>query len=202
MPDVRSAARSLIHDWNIGKIKYCTHPPEEETVADVHLSAAIVTNMNQKEFQIEEYQAMEAMETEILNELGEQFETIEDQVVDYKSTGPVSMRPPTKREQRALNYGDAGIIEDADVVMQAPKSKKRRAEEDDYETKKMRDDPVYKLDGNQTVNKKKKEATKKLNKKKTKNNIRIENCTDELDNFSLGGGEKEDYDFDDDFKIE
>ena len=169
---------------------------------DVHLSAAIVTNFNQKEYQVEEYQEMEAMETDILNELGEQFETIEDQIVDYKSTGPVTMRPATKREQKLLHFGDAGIIEDAEKVMQAPKSKKRRAEEDDYETKKLKDDPFYKLDGNKSVNKKNKEAAKKLSKRKTKNNVKLETCTDELDNFSFGGGEKEDYDFDDDYKIE
>lgn len=62
VPDQISAARQLIQDWNIGKVKYFTLPPEDLNAASIHLDAKIVTEIA-KEFDIENF---EAMETETL----------------------------------------------------------------------------------------------------------------------------------------
>lgn len=40
IPDASTAARSLINDWNSGKIKYFSEPPKSQ---DVHLSSSIIT---------------------------------------------------------------------------------------------------------------------------------------------------------------
>lgn len=80
------------------------------------------------------------------------------------------------------------------------KKKKRRAEDDDYHTKKIKKDPVFKLEGNQSLNKQNKDAAKKLKKKREKNQKKISNVADVLENFSLG--QSGDYDFDEDFNIE
>lgn len=81
IPDATSAARGLLNDWNTGKIKYCTQPPED--ARDVHLSAAIVSG-EAREFEISNF---EEMETEVLKNFSEQI----DNLMDYKSTGPVQM---------------------------------------------------------------------------------------------------------------
>lgn len=40
IPDTSTAARSLINDWNTGKIKYFSEPPKSQ---DVHVSSSIIT---------------------------------------------------------------------------------------------------------------------------------------------------------------
>nr|CAD7417461.1 unnamed protein product [Timema poppensis] len=64
VPNIASAARGLIEDWNRGKIKYYTVPPENRD-SEVHVSAAIVQQVA-AEFDIA---ACETMETEVLGSL-------------------------------------------------------------------------------------------------------------------------------------
>lgn len=56
VPDAEGAARSLLNDWNTGKIKYCTEPPEAE--AGVHISACIVSD-EAREFEVDNFNQME-----------------------------------------------------------------------------------------------------------------------------------------------
>lgn len=78
VPDAISAARGLLNDWNTGKIKYCTQPPEDSTT--VHISASIVSN-DAKEFDVDGH---DAMETDVLNN----FAASIDNIMDYKPTTP------------------------------------------------------------------------------------------------------------------
>ncbi|CAO1423330.1 unnamed protein product [Diamesa serratosioi] len=200
VPDVRSAARSLIHDWNIGKIKYCTHPPEDND-KEIHISASIVkSDAPQEEFQIENY---EEMESTFMDQLQQHYECKPDDVMDVETKGPVSMRVGTKREMRNKEYGDGDIMEEnIEEVLLAARQKKRKAQDDDYETKKLKNDPVYKLDGNQSLNKQNKSDAKKQKKQKVKTDKKITNVADVLENFSLGAGKDDKYDFDDDYEVE
>merc|ERR1712135_191537 len=45
IPDVEKAAFKVVEDWNTGKIRYYTQPPEEHTLSH-HLTAEIVTSMS------------------------------------------------------------------------------------------------------------------------------------------------------------
>merc|ERR1712198_164869 len=45
IPDVEKAAFKVVEDWNIGKIRYYTQPPEEHSLSH-HLTAEIVTSMS------------------------------------------------------------------------------------------------------------------------------------------------------------
>merc|ERR1712136_605156 len=45
MGDVEKAAFKVVEDWNTGKIRYYTQPPEEHTLSH-HLTAEIVTSMS------------------------------------------------------------------------------------------------------------------------------------------------------------
>lgn len=48
IPDIESTAKSVIQDWNTGKIPYYTIPPKRQ---DIHVSTAIVSNYS-KEFEL------------------------------------------------------------------------------------------------------------------------------------------------------
>ena len=48
---------SVLNDWNMGKVKYYTHPPEVET-RSTHISAEIVTEYS-KEFNLQSLDSME-----------------------------------------------------------------------------------------------------------------------------------------------
>ncbi|KAG5670945.1 hypothetical protein PVAND_001174 [Polypedilum vanderplanki] len=198
VPDVRAAARSLIQDWNTGKIKYCTHPPVDNSM-DIHLSAAIVDNSSSdnKEFCVDNLD-------EFMNQLDEHYNLNDEVVMDIETKGPVSLR--TNKKQKNESYGEANIIEEDDdeEMSEEPVNKKKKRkgadEDDDYKVKKIKSDPVFRLEGNQSLNKQNKDAAKKLKKKREKNEKKITNVADVLENFSLETGD--DYDFDDDYNIE
>jgi nuclear GTP-binding protein len=141
LPDVRSAARSLIFDWNTGKIKYCTHPPEEN-IDDVHVSASIVNDPSQAEFQIDNYTELES---KILEELNQQFE-IKEEVMEVETKGPVEIRQGKHGQVKSKDYGEGEIIEDAEMDEVVTK-KRKIAVNDGYDAAKMKADPIFKLEG-------------------------------------------------------
>lgn len=198
VPDVRSSARSLIHDWNVGKIKYCTQPPNDNSL-DIHIGASIVTT-EQKELEIDN---LDELEENFMSQLNEHYNFDED-VMDYESKGPVTMKTENKsKKEDKESFGDGDIIQDdAEQTTKADKKKKRKADDDGYDTKKMKEDPVFQIEGNQTVNKQNKNSAKKLKKRQVKTEKKISSVTDVLDNFSLGGGTSGDYDFDEDYVVE
>lgn len=199
VPDVRSAARSLIHDWNIGKIKYCTQPPVDNSF-DIHLGASIVTNPDeQKELEIDN---LEELDQKFMSQLDEHYNFDKDEnVMEVETKGPVLMK--SDKRQKREDFGEGDIIEeDEEVVQKADKKKKRKAEEDGYETKKLKEDPVFQIAGNQALNKQNKNSAKKMKKQKVKTDKKISNVADVLDNFSLGDDGGKDYNFDDDYVIE
>lgn len=190
VPDVRSAARSLIHDWNIGKIKYCTQPPADNAF-DIHLSASIVTT-DQKEFEIDN---LDDMEQNFMTQLNEHY-NFNEEVMEVETKGPVTMKSE-KRAKNKESFGEGDIIEDDDEEVVVKKSK-RKFEDDGYDANKMKSDPVFKIAGNQTLNKGLKDSAKKLKKGMVKREKKISSVADALDNFSLGDGE---YDFDKDYDM-
>lgn len=181
VPDVVAAARSVLYDWNSGKIKYCTQPPEEQNVESPHISAAIV-HSDAKEFDIDNF---EAMETDIIN----QFDVKKEEVMEITSTGPVEYKAPP--EDAPVN--EAEINESSE-----PKGKKRKL--DDGNERKRKVDPAMELEGNQTHNKNIKELQKKKKKQGIRNEKKVAKVTDVLENFSLNMSDEK-YDFDTDYVI-
>lgn len=124
VPDSEGAARSLLNDWNTGKIKYCTQPPE--TDSSVHISASIVSD-EAREFEIDNF---EQMETDVLNN----FTVKVEEAMEITSSGPVQL---DKR---------AHIIEDETT------SKMEESDDDDPKPKRSRKtekkiDPEMLLEG-------------------------------------------------------
>lgn len=81
VPDQDAAARILLNDWNTGKVRYYTEPPETPD-SEVHVDAKIVSTLAQ-DFDIN---AFEAMEAETIDTLGG---TNVDDAFKITSTGPV-----------------------------------------------------------------------------------------------------------------
>lgn len=122
-----SAARSVLNDWNTGKIKYCTQPPEIIDNTNVHISATIV-HSEAREFDVHNF---ESMETDLLNQCPEKS----DDVMEITSTGPLELRSTPEETQIA-----AAEITESETPL---KGRKRKLDDN----KKDKPDPVLLLEG-------------------------------------------------------
>lgn len=178
-----------MNDWNTGKIKYCTQPPEDNST--VHISASIVSS-DAKEFELD---ALDAMETDVM----ENFPVSFDNIVEYK---------PTEVDVSSLK---TQIIEPMkedtnDDEPQAKRGRRAPAEElegkfavsfDGEKTKSLNVNELFHA-GNQQLNKSIKEQQKKNKKRKLKAEKKVDKVADVLENFNFGKSD-EAYDFDNDF---
>lgn len=130
--DAEGAARSLLNDWNTGKIKYCTQPPEVE--AGVHISASIVS-AEAREFDIENF---EQMETNVLNN----FTVKVEDAMEVISSGPVQMDQSQDPSRFAHIIEDKSSNDMQDSDNEGPKKKRGKKESTE---KKI--DPEMLLDG-------------------------------------------------------
>lgn len=123
-----------MNDWNTGKIKYCTQPPEVVENKDVHVSASIV-HAEAREFDVENF---EDMETELLNN----FDVKKDDVMEITSTGPVEYKAPEDdEEEEEAESGPQPLIDESELHS---KGKKRKL---DGASKKEKADPTMELVG-------------------------------------------------------
>lgn len=206
VPDVRKAARSLIEDWNSGKIKYCTQPPEENT-DEVHLDAQLVASTdNVPEFQLDL----------VVAQLGDQYDAsfkakdvdgIQTSIkkediltMEIDTGGPVNMRL-AKDDHRdgaleKILAPEGKIIERDDAMDGTGDARGRKRKVNDYaeEEKRYRKDPMFKLEGNQTTNRNLKQELKKRKKQLNK--------MEQQTNDPKAKVEKEDYDFDADYAMD
>lgn len=190
VPDVVAAARSVINDWNTGKIKYCTQPPEVPERTDVHVSASIV-HEEAREFDVDNFEKMEA-------EILDNFNVDAQEVMEIASSGPVECKTPKEDD-----------VESNTVIDESSLSTKNRKRKLNAEDRKPKVDPAMLLEGNQTLNKNRKELLKKKRKQDARNEKKIATISEELDGFNLekaniSSCSKTDdkYDFDQDYIIE
>ncbi|EDV48762.1 guanine nucleotide-binding protein-like 3 homolog [Drosophila erecta] len=188
VPDVVAAARSVLNDWNTGKIKYCTQPPEVQEEQSVHISASIV-HSEAREFDVENF---ESMETEIL----EHCAVKTDDIMEITSTGPLEIRQPREEAEPADKITASLVIDEKE---KPAKGRKRKLDEE-----KEKVDPSLLLEENQSLNKGIKQLQKLKKKQNVRNEKKISKITDVLDSFSLGSSSSkaEKYDFDEDYVIE
>ncbi|KAL1449540.1 hypothetical protein WDU94_002037 [Cyamophila willieti] len=134
VPDVEVAAKCLIKDWNSGRIRYFTQPPENPD-ATAHISATIVSSdlaSTVPEFDINAY---EAMETEVFNSLEHQ-----EKISRKKSISaalPVNLNstpdapPPASDEEeeerrRKRTWRQSSLLERTTLKLTLRKTPKRR----------------------------------------------------------------------------
>ncbi|CAH0728982.1 unnamed protein product, partial [Brenthis ino] len=159
VPDQEAAARILLNDWNTGKVRYYTEPPEisEEKV---HLDAKIVSGWA-PDFDIN---AFEAMEAETIDTLGINDA---DDAIKITSTGPVEVA-----DDMQVDEDESNLL--PKTLNIAPKMTKT--------SKKVDVDISTTLDGNTKQNKMRKMQFKKDKKKRARDDkkaIELSNLMDQ-----------------------
>ncbi|KAI4500450.1 hypothetical protein M0802_004412 [Mischocyttarus mexicanus] len=179
VPNQLTAARCVLEDWNSGKIRYYTEPPEQPLC---HLSAEIVSQMA-KEFDIESFATEERM---MLDNVETVNKNITVEPVLFESTGPVT------------SIMEVEIEKDQEFKIQNTLKNKLEAKPKvGKKEQKKKTDPLMELEGNQKLNK----LQKLQFKKEKKNKVRREKATsilaDQLEGFNLSS--QDNYDFSTDF---
>ncbi|XP_046671116.1 guanine nucleotide-binding protein-like 3 homolog [Homalodisca vitripennis] len=176
--DMDRAARGLIDDWNSGKIRYYTMPPEK---VNSEVSATIVTQMS-REFDLESYAQMEI---DMLQELPESFSACP--AVPVPSAGPVDAAMDQDKGPFSELLPENVVLEEAvkDFEQRAKKKRKRAGKEAKRENDAELDKQLL-LPGNE---RKAKKILKLMAKKQKKQARRTEKAVAEvagnLENFSL-----------------
>ncbi|XP_015182839.1 PREDICTED: guanine nucleotide-binding protein-like 3 homolog [Polistes dominula] len=179
VPNQLTAARCVLEDWNSGKIRYYTEPPEEPLC---HVSAEIVSQMA-KEFDIESFAAEERM---MLDNVEAANKDITAEPVLFDSTGPVT------------SLMEVEIEKDKEFKIQNKLKKKLEAKPKvNKKEQKKKTDPLMELEGNQKLNKLQKLQVKKEKKDKARREKATSVLADQLEGFNLSSSDN--YDFNTDF---
>lgn len=185
IPDQEAAARILLNDWNIGKVRYFTEPPETLD-SEIHVDAKIVTAMAE-EFDINSF---EAMETEAMNAFDTQPN--ESEGIKITSTGPVKIAAENEMQ----------VDEDESSLLPKSLNIRSKLDKNSRVNEKDKVDPEMLLEGNSKQNKLKKIQFKKDKKKKSRNEKQAINLAGVLENVTLTTyNKKDDYDFKEDFSL-
>lgn len=181
IPDTIAAARSILEDWNSGKIRYYTVPPEE---SNCHVSAEIVNQIG-KEFDIESFAAQEKMMLDNFEE-----EVAKKQAIDpllIESSGPVTSAMEVELQK-----------ETQIKIQNKLKKKLEKSKRKQDETRKKKIDPIFEIEGNQKLNKLNKLQFKKQKKDRVKREKAAIKLADQLEGFNIATSD--DYDFNTDFE--
>ncbi|KAL2713456.1 guanine nucleotide-binding protein-like 3 [Vespula squamosa] len=179
VPNQLVAARCILEDWNSGKIRYYTVPPEQPVC---HLSAEIVSQMA-KEFDIESFAAEERMMLD--NVEAANADSVKEPVL-FDSTGPVT------------SVMEVEVQKDAEFKLQKRLKKKLENKPKVTTTEqKKKTDPLFELEGNQKLNKLQKLQYKKEKKDKARREKAAATLADKLGGFNLSTSDN--YDFNTDF---
>ncbi|XP_063378870.1 guanine nucleotide-binding protein-like 3 homolog isoform X1 [Cydia fagiglandana] len=185
VPDQDAAARILLNDWNTGKVRYYTEPPETMD-SEIHVDAKIVSAAGE-EFDIN---AFEAMETEVMDALNDGNTT---EAIKITSTGPV----------KALD--EMQVDEDESSLLPKTLNIRSKLNKDHSEAKRAKVDPEMLLEGNTKLNKLRKQQFKKDKKKHARNEKVAVNLAGVLENVTLTSfkntSKKDEYNFKEDFAM-
>jgi len=197
VPDRTIAARKILQDWNTGKIKYFTHPPEQNS-SEAYLGAEIVQQFA-TEF------ALEELDSQInLNHLPKlkpsdivevpssmMVETAEE----FKEEKEEEMEESDSEEEQE---NDENILPENIEIFVKDSGKKKKAQKNEAEKDDDADEPLYKLEGNQRMKKNQKLQKKKLKRSRQRADKLGDELTDQMES-AFSGLQSEAYDFKTDF---
>ena len=167
VPDRNLAARIVLQDWNSGKIKYFTHPPEKKTES----SSQIVTEFS-KDFSLEDLETVEKMEIANLpNVRPSEIVQVEGGDMVEKAEEMETMDDMEDEEN------DENLLP-SNVEVFAKKSKKPVEPETKHKEKV---DPLYQIKGNQKFEKLKKVEAKKAKKDARRRDRVAETLSNQMD---------------------
>ncbi|XP_012265621.2 guanine nucleotide-binding protein-like 3 homolog [Athalia rosae] len=188
VPNATAAARGLLADWNSGKIRYYTIPPEDSTS---QLSAEIVEQFA-KEFNIESFATEEAVMLD--NVVAEAAKENTTETVIYDSSGPVDSAMEIEIQGKKTQQKVA--VRPVDKIK---KGKKGEAKTTGIEPRKKKVEPLFEIEGNQRLNKLSKLQFKKDKKERAKREKLAEGLAGVLEDISITT--TDDYDFATDFNM-
>jgi len=211
VPDTKMAARKLLRDWNSGKLRYYTEPPEDEGVSpadEKFLSSELVAEMS-KEFDLDAIDADQKLLVEGLpaNPLAE----VSSVVLTANASSTTNDEPmenvDDEDDEDFESDEDRMEVDDSSStkVRTEPSSRKSRAASP---SRAIEDTPEMQLEGNRQSNKMLRKAMKKKKKKVKRTEKLATNLSDAMDvalsSFTVGSSKKktrkgDDYDFDEHF---
>jgi len=197
IPDRDAAAKTVLNDWNSGKIKYFTHPPEE---VEANISSEIVSSFA-AEFSLDDLAAAEENDMDTL-----------PAVRPSETTGLAAsaiVEAAAKEIQDEMEVEDSDDDEEDHVLpsslavpklVKQKKKGKENAEDEMWDNHKS--DPLFKLEGNLRMKKAEKAREKKSKKERRRNDKVGMALSRDMDAAfgSLTTDKSEDYSFDADFK--
>jgi len=162
VPDRNLAARIVLNDWNSGKIKYFTHPPEMKTES----SSQIVQEFS-KDFSLDDLESVERMEFSNLPNVRP------SEIVQIEG-GEICDKAEEMEQMDLEDENDENILP-SNVEVFAKKSKKQTHEH------KEKEDPLFQLEGNMKLNKLAKVQAKKAKKDARRRDKVAETLANQMD---------------------
>jgi len=197
IPDRDAAAKTVLNDWNSGKIKYFTHPPEE---VEANISSEIVSEFA-AEFSLDDLAAAEEHDMKILP-------AVRPSETTGLAASAIVESASKEIEDEIMPDMEVGDGDDDDEVLPptlvVPKFKKKKGKEnaEDELWDNHKTDPLFKLEGNLRMKKAEKAREKKSKKERRRNDKVGMDLSHDMDAAfgSLTTDKSEDYSFDADFK--
>ena len=152
----------VLGDWNTGKIKYCTHPPEEEK----QTSSEIVTQFA-TEFSLDELERGEKMDLQNLP-------LVRPSEMVNVEAGQINDKAAEVEEEEEMEAENDENALPANIEVFAKQGKRQERKIDVKE----KEDPLFKLEGNQRTAK----MAKLMEKKRRKERRRGERVAETLSN--------------------
>jgi len=158
VPDREMGARIVLGDWNSGKIKYCTHPPEVEQAGG---ESEIVSEFAQ-DFSLEELKHNEIRDMDTLPAVRP------SEIVEVSAGEIQQAAEPMEDSEVMETENDENILPDNFEVFAKNNKRVQRKEKEEEEARldKIREtkDPLFKIEGNQKIEKMAKLSAKKKKK--------------------------------------
>ncbi|CAD6197717.1 unnamed protein product [Caenorhabditis auriculariae] len=158
-PDINAAAKHVLNDWNTGKLRYYTHPPESPSANEVIVPAEIVSQFS-KEFDLDD-----------IND--EQNKLVEGLPMEVEGSNAVVVQSSDDEKSDDEMEVDAGKKQ----TVESGKKKKQAA----VETEKAVIPENLTIDGNVQLNRLIKKAVKRQKKKAQKTSQRADKLSDAMD---------------------
>lgn len=177
-PDINAAARQVLNDWNSGKLRYHTEPPEEDNNSTI-LSSEILSSFS-KEFDLDALEGDIKILIDTIPDTEMLVETIYDPTKSVESDQNESSDMELDDNENKLRTVVTGRVSKKlakNIVEKVPILPK-----------------TLEIDGNSQINRAIKNALKKHKKQKKKLNSRTEKLVNTLSNSNTF--DDMDYDFD------
>jgi len=177
VPDREIAARIVLGDWNSGKIKYCTHPPEASKEEN---NSEIVANFA-SEFSIEELKHNEIRDMDTLPSV-RPSDIVE--VESGKILSAAESIEDDEEEDMETENDENALPANVQVFAKSNKREQRKEIEDEearIDKAREKRDPLFKIEGNQRLEKLAKLSAKKRKKDAKRRDKVAEGLSDQME---------------------